>query len=49
MQAFFDLLCDEDIISKDALDQFNTSQDQRQQEGKELSRLSVRQFSWYLR
>ncbi len=49
LRTFFDLLYDEDIISEDAFNQWDTSQDPSEQEGKGVARHSVVQFFRWLR
>ncbi len=43
------MLFDEDIISEDAFNQWDTRQDPSEQEGKGIARLSVGQFFRWLR
>jgi translation initiation factor 4G len=48
LQTLFDTLYDEDIISEDAFNQWETSKDPAEQEGKDLAMKQVVQFFTWL-
>lgn len=49
LRTFFDTLYDEDIISEDAFNQWDSSSDQGEMAGKGVARSSVEQFFTWLR